>query len=148
MLIGIPNIADFGDQFEQWIKLNIPPLLISSRDGKVNPGVPHLTPLLLGLLGPLKCAISRGSVLIASFPASILWQIVTPSGRRMFYTTFAESWFPLKNSSKDNASGGLTLIFAFSMSYVDELGSLSDNLVTNSVLQRNSEHSSIRNSRH
>lgn len=62
---------------------------------------------------------------------------LTPSGQRAFPTTFAESWSTLQNSfspsvihsSADMASA--LLLRTYSTSNAGDLGSLSDNLVTN-----------------
>lgn len=66
------------------------------------------------------------------------------------YTTFAESWSPLKNLFHSSIIGypteiarPLPLQLVYSTSYVASLGSLSDNFVTNFIIYNNSEHSSF-----
>jgi hypothetical protein len=86
-------------------------------------------------------------------PANRPAQIVTSPGLRVSYTTFIETWSPLQNSlsltvvfSTADMTSSLPLQRANTVCYVGDFSFLSDHLVSDSIPQRNPEHSSFHSS--
>jgi hypothetical protein len=84
--------------------------------------------------------------------ASCSAQIVTPPGLRTSHTTFTETLSPLQSlfptvvgSTADMASP-LPLQHANTVCYVGDFSTLPDNLVSDTIPQRNPEHSSFHTS--
>lgn len=98
-------------------------------------------------------AISPGAQPVASICCQQRFAYRHSTGQRASYPTLAELWSPLKNSLLISVIGCLADLasslphhLTFSTSYILNLGSLSDNLISYLVLQRNSEHCQFHNS--
>jgi hypothetical protein len=109
----------------------------------------HHNPLLdLGLSNCSACRSFFGYSNPA--PANRPAQIITPPGLRVSYTTFNETLSPLQSSFTPTVAGStadmaspLQLQRANTMSHVGDFSSLPDHLVSDSISQRNPEHSSF-----
>jgi hypothetical protein len=107
----------------------------------------HHSPLLgigLSKFSPSRSIFGHSHPAPASRPA----QVVTPSGLRASYTTFTKTRSPLQNSftpevitSTADMGSSLSLQHANTVCYVGDLSSLPDHLVSDSIPQRNPEHS-------
>jgi hypothetical protein len=109
----------------------------------------HYSPLLdIGLsnLSPSRSILGYSHPAPASRPA----QIVIPSGLRTSYTTFTETQSSLQNSFTPAVVGSTAdmaspppLEHANTVCYIGDFSSLSNYLVSDSIPQRNLEHSSF-----
>jgi hypothetical protein len=101
---------------------------------------------------PLQCLAQCRSIFGYSHPApdSRPVQIVTPPGLRASYTKFTETRSPIQNSFTPVVNGStaditslLPLQHGNTVCYVGDFSSLPDHLLSDSIPQRNPEHSSF-----